>query len=49
MAMFDDVIGYPKFYADGGVEITKGVFTSLRGLEEFEKSILEEIETYDEN
>ncbi|MBP5724944.1 MAG: hypothetical protein J6X18_15400 [Bacteroidales bacterium] len=42
MATFDDAIGYPRFYADGGVEITKGVFISLLGLEEFEKSILEE-------
>lgn len=43
MVTFDDIIGYPKFYADGGVEIAKGVFTSLRGLEDFEKVILEKV------
>ncbi len=43
MVTFDDVIAYPKFYADGGVEIAKGLFTNMDGLKEIDEAILKEI------
>lgn len=49
MVTFDEVHEYPKFYDDGGVEIAKGLYTNLQGLQEFEDAFLDELKNHPNN